>query len=125
MRTRQTIDRYYAYANAGDWARWCDLFTEKAVIDEQLAGRLEGRDTLREAMAGFPAMYRSFSNEPRRIVIAGNEVCVVSHLSAVAAGGGSIEAEVMNYFRLDGGLIDYMANFHDTLPFRGPLGLDR
>jgi hypothetical protein len=30
----------------------------------------------------------------------------------------------MNYFRLEEGRIAYMANFHDTIPFRGPLGLD-
>jgi ketosteroid isomerase-like protein len=125
VKTRETIDRYYAYANAGDWSAWCDLFTEKAVVDEQLAGRLEGQDTLRDAVAGFPAMYRSFRNEPRNVVIDGDQAGVVSHLSAVAANGEPIEAEVMNYFRLENGRIAYMANFHDTLPFRGPLGLDR
>jgi ketosteroid isomerase-like protein len=125
MKTRETIDRYYEYANAGDWSRWCDLFTEKAVVDEQLAGRLEGQDTLREAMAGFPAMYRSFRNEPRHVVVGGDQAGVVSHLSAITASGESIEAEVMNYFRLENGRIAYMANFHDTLPFRGPLGIDQ
>ncbi|MCG5219447.1 nuclear transport factor 2 family protein [Streptosporangium sp. KLBMP 9127] len=125
MKTRETIDLYYEYANAGDWSRWCDLFTEKAVVDEQLAGRLEGRQTLRDAVAGFPAMYSAFKNEPRHVVVSGDQAGVVSHLSAVTATGGeSIEAEVMNYFRLENGLIAYMANFHDTLPFRGPLGLD-
>ncbi|MDF5752070.1 nuclear transport factor 2 family protein [Spongiactinospora sp. TRM90649] len=125
MTTRQTIERYYEYANAGDWSRWCDLFTEKAVVDEQIAGRLEGQDTLREAVAGFPKIYRSFRNEPRHVVVSGDQAGVVSHISAVAANGEAIEAEVMNYFRLEEGRIAYMANFHDTMPFRGPLGLDK
>ncbi|MEU6737912.1 nuclear transport factor 2 family protein [Streptosporangium sandarakinum] len=124
MSTRETIDLYYEYANAGDWSSWCDLFTDKAVVDEQLAGRLEGQDTLREAVAGFPEMYRSFKNVPRHVVVDGDQAGVVSHLSAVTAGGEPIEAEVMNYFRLEGGRISYMANFHDTLPFRGPLGME-
>ncbi|MFI0421852.1 nuclear transport factor 2 family protein [Spongiactinospora sp. 9N601] len=125
MTPRETIAHYYEYANAGDWSRWCDLFTEKAVVDEQIGGRLEGQDTLRAAVAGFPEIYRSFRNEPRHVVIAGDEAGVVSHISAVASGGEPIEAEVMNYFRLENGRIAYMANFHDTMPFRGPLGLDK
>lgn len=125
MNTREIINRYYEYANAGDWSSWCDLFTDKAVVDEQLAGRLEGQDTLREAVAGFPAMYGSFRNEPRQVVVDGEQAGVVSHLSAVTVAGEPIEAEVMNYFRLENGRIAYMANFHDTLPFRGPLGMDR
>ena len=97
------IDRYYRYANAGDWDRWCDLFTENTVMDEQLGGHVEGRSTLQ--------------NEPRRVIASGSEGAVVSHISAVNAAGKAIEAEVMNYFRLDGDKIAYMANFHDTKPF--------
>jgi ketosteroid isomerase-like protein len=111
------IDRYYRYANAGDWDRWCDLFTENTVMDEQLGGHVEGRSTLRDMMKGFPAMYATFQNEPRRVIASGNEGAVVSHISAVNAAGKAIEAEVMNYFRLDGDKIAYMANFHDTKPF--------
>jgi ketosteroid isomerase-like protein len=124
VKTRETIELYYKYANAGDWDSWCDLFTEKTVMDEQLAGHIEGQQTLRDMMGGFPDMYKSFQNEPRHIVVGGSEAGVVSHISAITAGGESIEADVMNYFRLENGRIAYMANFHDTLPFRGPLGLD-
>jgi len=123
-KTRETIELYYKLANAGDWGSWCDLFTEKTVMDEQLAGHIEGRQTLRDMMGGFPDMYKSFSNVPRHIVVGGSEAGVVSHISAITASGDSIEADVMNYFRLEDGQIAYMANFHDTLPFRGPLGLD-
>jgi hypothetical protein len=32
-----------------------------------------------------------------------------------------IEADVVNYFRVVRGQIAYMANFHDTVPFRAAL----
>ena len=33
------------------------------------------------------------------------------------AAGVAIEAEVANYFKLTGGKITFMQNFHDTRPF--------
>lgn len=119
MDARDVVGRYYELANAGEWDGWCDLFAESAVVDEQLAGRVEGRETLRRMMRGFPAMYASFRNEPRDVVVAADgQVAVVSHISARSAHGVPVEAEVANYFRVEAGRIAYMANFHDTVPFR-------
>jgi uncharacterized protein (TIGR02246 family) len=121
MNTREVVDRYYTLANAGDWDTWCDLFTTDLVMDEQLAGHIEGRETLRGMMKGFPGMYAKFQNQPRHVVVDGDQAAVVSHISAVTPSGESVEAQVVNYFQLDGGLISYMANFHDTVPFRAVL----
>jgi ketosteroid isomerase-like protein len=118
MNTRDAVAKYYEYANAGDWDAWCGLFAEDQVMDEQLAGHIEGLPTLRDMMKGFGGMYRSFANVPRQIVVEGDQAAVVSHISAVTSAGAAIEAEVVNYFRLDGGRISYMANFHDTVPFQ-------
>lgn len=118
MDARTILDRYYDYANAGDWDRWCDLFASAVIIDEQLAGHVEGRAKLRSMMGGFPTMYASFQNKAVHTLVDGDQAAVVSHISAVTPTGKSIEAEVMNYFRFEGGLISYMANFHDTAPFR-------
>ena len=100
MSTRDVIDRYYETANAGDWDAWCDLFTEDMVMDEQLAGHIEGLATLRPMMAGMGKAYSRFQNVPRHILVSGDEAAVVSHISAANAAGAPIEAEVMNYFRL-------------------------
>lgn len=125
MSNRDAITKYYDYANAGDWSRWSDLFTEDVIVDEQLAGRVVTRKALSEAVAGFPDMYRVFINTPDEVIVEGDLAAVRSHISAVAAvSGGTIEADVMNIFRFRDGEIEYMANYHDTLPFRGPLGLD-
>lgn len=118
MDTRDVLAKYYEYANAGDWDRWCDLFAERMVMDEQLAGRIEGRERLRVMMRGFGGMYSSFRNTPRRVLVEGSEGVVVSRITATSAGGDSIEADVMNYFRLEDGRIAYMSNVHDTVPFQ-------
>jgi ketosteroid isomerase-like protein len=117
MTTREVIDAYYRTANAGDWDAWCDLFTDDQVMDEQLAGHIEGLATLRGMMAGMPKFYSKFQNVPKNIIVSGDEAAVVSHISAANAAGEPIEANVMNYFRMRDGKIAYMANFHDSKPF--------
>jgi ketosteroid isomerase-like protein len=115
MNTQDIINKYYESANAGDWNTWVSLFADNMVMDEQLAGHLEG--ILRGAIGGIETGYSRFQNQPEKIVINGQEACVVSHISAANASGVPIEADVANYFRIEDGKIAYMANFHDTRPF--------
>ncbi|GAA2708266.1 nuclear transport factor 2 family protein [Actinoplanes palleronii] len=117
MDTREVVDRYYELANAGQWDAWCDLFAADTRMDEQLAGHVEGRETLREMVKSFPRTYASFANRPRHVVISDTHAAVVSHISGLTRQGASVEAEVCNYFEVAGGQITYMANFHDTVPF--------
>lgn len=120
MNAREVLASYYVHANDGDWDSWCDLFADDMVMDEQLAGRVEGRDRLRSMMTGMGEMYASFENLPRYFLVDtdGEEAAVVSHISARSSSGKPIEADVMNYFHIRDGLITYMANFHDTQPFQ-------
>jgi len=111
------IDKYYGTANKGDWDAWLTLFDDNIVMDEQLAGHVEGIDILRGSVGGMKKGYSRFQNKMQRVVINGNEACVTSHISAANASGVPIEANVANYFRLENGKIKYMANFHDTVPF--------
>lgn len=117
MRIREVLERYYEYVNAGDWDGWLSLFDERFVMDEQLAGHLEGIVMLRGAISGIKSAYSRFQNIPRHFVIDGEQACVVSHISAASARGEPIEAEVVNYFCIQDGRITYLANFHDTKPF--------
>ena len=119
IETREVIDEYYETINKGDWDAWLTLFDTNVLVDEQLAGRVEGVAALRGALDGIRKGYSVFQNIPHRIVINGDEACVISHISAANAVGIPIEANVANYFRLENGRIKYMANFHDTVPF-GP-----
>jgi ketosteroid isomerase-like protein len=117
MDTRQIIDRYYQTVNAGDWESWLTLFQDNVVIDEQLAGHVEGIGILQGAVGMMKKGYSKFQNVPKHIVVNGDEACVVSHISAANAKGEPIEANVANYFRIKDGKIAYMANFHDSRPF--------
>jgi ketosteroid isomerase-like protein len=116
--SKEVIERYYEHANAGNWDAWCDLFAEDMVMDEQLAGHIEGLSTLRPMMAGMGKAYSKFQNRPKHIIVEGEQGAVVSHISAANAAGVPIEADVMNYFRITDGKIAYMANFHDSRPFK-------
>jgi ketosteroid isomerase-like protein len=119
MTNRRIIERYYEYANAGKWTNWCDLFADDMIMDEQLAGRIEGLATLRPMMAGMGAAYAKFQNVPKAIIVEGDQGAVLSHISARAAKypNEPIEADVMNYFGFKDGKIAYMQNCHDSKPF--------
>jgi len=116
--TREVIEAYYKAVNAGDWDTWLALFDDGVVVDEQLAGHVEGVEVLRGAIVVMKNGYSKFQNVPRHTVVSGDEAVVVSHISAANAAGVSIEADVANYFQLKGGKITYMANFHDSVPFK-------
>lgn len=118
MDTRDVITKYYELANAADWDAWCDLFAPDQVMDEQLAGRIEGRETLRKMMAGFPDAYKAFANRPRHVVVDGDQAAVLSHIDATLPNGQRASVDAMNYFQIVDGSIAYMANVHDTAPFR-------
>jgi predicted ester cyclase/ketosteroid isomerase-like protein len=117
---RELAETYFKLASAGEWDAWCDLFTEDAVYDEQLAGHIEGRETLRGMMKGFPDAYAKFQNVPKHIVVEGNQATVVSHISALAMKyrDQPIEAEAVLYIEVENGKIKYAANFHDSKPFK-------
>jgi ketosteroid isomerase-like protein len=117
--TSAIVETYYAAVNRGDWDTWLSLFADDVVVDEQLAGHVEGVGILRGAVGGMKKGYSRFENVPVHTVIDGEQACVISHISANNASGVPIEANVANYFRLSEGKIKYMANFHDTVPF-GP-----
>ena len=119
MKSREILDKYYEYANAGDWDAWCNLFAENMVMDEQLAGRIEGLATLRSMMAGMGQAYAKFQNVAKYVLVDGDQGAVLSHISARAAKypDEPIEADVMNYFRFENGKIAYMQNVHDSKPF--------
>ena len=119
MTNREIIENYFVYANAGKWDAWCDLFNANCVYQEQLAGRIEGRETLRPMMAGFPKAYKSFVNTPTHIFVSGNQGGAVSHISARAMKyqNQPIEAEAMLYLQFKNGEIVYAQNFHDSKPF--------
>jgi ketosteroid isomerase-like protein len=115
--TREVIETYYKAATAGDWDTWLDLFHEDVVMDEQLAGHVEGKNFLREVVEAIRTGYEKFENVPRHIVVEGDQAGAFTHISA-RSKGIDVEADAANFFQLRDGRIAYMSNTHDTVPFQ-------
>jgi ketosteroid isomerase-like protein len=117
VNTREVIETYYRAATAGDWETWLGLFKDDVVMDEQLAGHVEGIGFLRDVVDAIKTGYEKFENKPKHIVVDGDEAAAFTHISA-RSQGIDVEADAANYFRLEDGKIAYMANIHDTVPFQ-------
>lgn len=117
METREVIDRYYETVNAGDWDTWLTLFADDLVVDEQLAGHLEGVAPLRGAVGAMKKGYSKFLMLPEHVVIEAEQAAVIWHCEAANASGVPIDVKGANYFRVEDGKIVYMANFHDKGAF--------
>lgn len=117
MNTQEVVDKYFETVNAGDWETWLTLFDKNIVMDEQLAGRIEGIKALQSGVGGLEKGYSKFQNHPLQTIIEGDEASVIWQIDAANASGVPIEAKGANFFRVQDGKITYMANFHDTVPF--------
>jgi len=115
--TREVIETYYRAATAGDWDTWLGLFHDDVVMDEQLAGHVEGIGFLRDVVEAIRTGYEKFENVPRHIVVEGDRAAAITHISA-RSKGIDVEADAANYFELRDGKIAYTANIHDTVPFQ-------
>ena len=117
--TQQVVRSYYRHVNKGDWEGWLGLFDEHVVVDEQLAGHLEGVDKLRPAVDVLRKGYSAFQMHPMHTVVAGDEACVIWHCQAANASGVPIDAHGANYFEVRNGRITRMSTHHDSVAF-GP-----
>jgi len=117
METKAVVSKYYEYFNAGDWNTWLTLFEENVVMDEQLAGYHEGIEILKSVPKDWAKGYSKLLMHPQKILVEGNEACVIWHCEAANASGVPIDAKGVNFFRVENGKLTYIANFHDTRPF--------
>ena len=118
MDTRTLVEKYFVAVNEGDWETWLSLFEENVVMDEQLARHLKGIDVLRGAINVIKKGYSRFQNHPLHIVVEGNRAMALWHIAAANAAGVPIDAKGANYFEAENGKITYMANYHDSVPFK-------
>lgn len=117
MDTREIVRKYFEYVNSGQWDQYLTLFAPTIVMDEQLAGHLEGIDAVRNSVQGLRDNH-DFRNYPHEIVVEGNRALATWHITASQANGAMLEVDGVNFYRIENGLIAYFRNFHDTAPFR-------
>ena len=89
------------------------------MIDEQLAGHVEGLDILRGAIGGMEKGYSTFQNVPKHIVVAGRRRRRrLAHLRRERGRRADRGRGRRTTSSSDDGKIAYMANFHDTRAVR-------
>jgi hypothetical protein len=60
MDTREVVERYDETVNAGDCDTWLTVFDEHVVVDEQLAGHMEGVVAMRQEADALRTTYPKF-----------------------------------------------------------------
>lgn len=115
---KELMSKYYKAGSTGDWSTWQELLDENVVMEEQLAGRLEGHSAMKAILDRIQKYYTTFDMHPQHMVADGNEVCTGWQLEAVTSNGVPINATGAHYCRFENGKIVYMSNFHDTVPFK-------
>ncbi len=116
MNTRDVVTSYFECVNSGRWDDYVDLFADTIVMDEQLLGRVEGKQQLAagiEGLRGNP----DFRNIPADMVVEGDQAMVRWNIRSPKADGSMLDVKGVNFFRVKDGKIVYFANYHDTKPF--------
>ena len=120
MDIRTVVDSYFDCVNTGRWDDYLELFDPDVVMDEQLAGHLEGRAAVADSIRGLRTN-PDFRNRPVEIVVEGDRAMASWHLTSPRPGGGTLDVRGVNLFRISDGRIRYFANYHDTAPFTAPV----
>jgi ketosteroid isomerase-like protein len=115
---KELMTKYYKAGSTADWTTLQELLHENVVVDEQLAGHLEGHPAMKALYEGIQKSYKSFDMCPEHMVAEGNEICVGWQVNALTSNGVPIHATGAHYCRIENGKIVYMTNFHDTIPWK-------
>ena len=116
MNTREVVQKYFDYVNAGKWDEYLSLFDDDVIMDEQLMGHLEGKEAVAHGIEGLKNAPK-FENHLIDMVVEGNRAMARWHIVAVPAPGIDIECKGANYYEISNGKITKFANYHDTAPF--------
>jgi ketosteroid isomerase-like protein len=118
--TRTVVDSYFTCVNTGRWDDYLELFSPEVVMDEQLAGHLEGRAAIADSIQGLRAN-PDFRNRPVEILVDGDRAMASWHITSSRPDGSTLDVRGVNFFRISAGQISYFANYHDTAPFASPV----
>ena len=98
-----------------------EYFTEDAVYHNMPADPVEGRDTIREFIAGFSADWTETDWEIRHLVSEG-DVVIAERVDRIRTEDGSVDLPVVGVFELDDGEIARWRDYFDMTTYADELG---
>lgn len=118
MNTREVITKYYDYLNRGDLDSWLSLFADNFVMDEQLAGHVEGVEPMRVLARKMKEGYSKWLMHVHKVLVEGNDAFVLWEVEATTTNGIEINTKGANFYRVENGKVTYLTNYHDSVPFQ-------
>jgi ketosteroid isomerase-like protein len=122
MDTREVIYKYYENLNIGhakgNLDAWVGLFADDFVMDEQLAGRVEGVEPMQILAKKMLAGYSKWYMRLLKVLVEGDEAFVIWQVEAITSEGVEISTKGTNFYRVKNGKVVYLTNYHDSVPFQ-------
>lgn len=121
MNTRETINKYYEYLNdgfaQGNLDAWIGTFADDFVMDEQLAGHVEGVEPMKELSQKMLEGYSKWVMNVEKILVEDDEAFVIWEVEATSSNGVDVNTKGTNFYRVKDGKVVYLTNYHDSVPF--------
>lgn len=121
MSTRETINKYYEYLNdgfaKGNLDSWVGLFADDFVMDEQLAGHVEGVEPMKVLSQKMLEGYSKWVMHVQKVLVEDDKAFVLWEIDATASNGVDVKTKGANLYRVKNDKVVYLSNYHDTVPF--------
>ena len=121
MNTRETINKYYEYLNdgfaQGNLDSWVGIFAGDFVMDEQLAGRVEGVEPMKELSEKMLEGYSKWIMHLQKVLVEGDDAFVLWEVEATTSNGVDVNTKGANFYRVKNDKVVYLTNYHDSVPF--------
>ena len=122
MNTREVIYKYYENLNIGhakgNLDAWVDLFADNFVMDEQLAGHVEGVEPMKDLAQKMLSGYSKWYMNLLKVLVEDNEAFVIWEVTATTSDGVEVKTKGTNFYVVENDKVIYLANYHDTVPFQ-------
>jgi ketosteroid isomerase-like protein len=122
MDTKEVIQKYYENLNIGhakgNLDAWVNLFADDFVMDEQLAGRVEGVEPMKVLAEKMLAGYSKWYMRLLKVLVEGDEAFVIWQVAATTSEGVEISTKGTNFYRVKNDKVVYLTNYHDSVPFQ-------
>lgn len=116
MTTKEIVEKYFEFVNAGKWDEYLTLFDTNVIMEEQLLGRIEGIENVAKGIEGLRNNH-DFRNFPLEIIVEGDKAVALWNIQSPLPNGKKLNLKGANFYKIKNGKIVHFANFHDTSVF--------